>query len=66
MAVELDVTNEGHAQEAVRAALALFGRIDVLVNNAGRGLPGYQVATAALAFSPAAGVVNELGTATDD
>ena len=33
---------------------------------ADRDLPGYQVATAALAFSLAAGVVNELGTETDD
>jgi NAD(P)-dependent dehydrogenase (short-subunit alcohol dehydrogenase family) len=40
LAVELDVTDEGQAQVAVKAALARFGRIDVLVNNAGRGLLG--------------------------
>ena len=40
LAVELDVTDERQAQEAVSAALARFGQIDVLVNNAGRGLLG--------------------------
>ena len=40
LTVELDVTDERQAQTAVRAALARFGRIDVLVNNAGRGLLG--------------------------
>ena len=38
--VALDVVNERQAGEAVAAALARFGRIDVLVNNAGRGLLG--------------------------
>lgn len=33
---------------------------------ADRDLPGYELATAALAFSLAAGVVNELGTEPDD
>lgn len=33
---------------------------------ADRDLPGYELATAALAFSMAAGVLNELGTETDD
>ena len=33
--VELDVRDEGTAQTAVRKAIEAFGRIDVLVNNAG-------------------------------
>ena len=40
LAVELDVTDELQAQASVRTALARFGQIDVLVNNAGRGLLG--------------------------
>jgi NAD(P)-dependent dehydrogenase (short-subunit alcohol dehydrogenase family) len=38
--LELDVTDERRAQAAASAALERFGRIDVLVNNAGRGLLG--------------------------
>ncbi|SAL69547.1 short-chain dehydrogenase/reductase SDR [Caballeronia arvi] len=38
LAVALDVTNEAQAKAAVEAAVAKFGRIDVLVNNAGFGL----------------------------
>src|SRR6516165_5964962 len=36
-AVPLDVTDEGAAQAAVRVAVAAFGRLDVVVNNAGYG-----------------------------
>jgi NAD(P)-dependent dehydrogenase (short-subunit alcohol dehydrogenase family) len=38
--VPLDVTDERQAAAAVDAAMARFGSIDVLVNNAGRGLLG--------------------------
>jgi len=40
MAVELDVTDPAQASSAVAKAVARFGAIDVLVNNAGRGLLG--------------------------
>jgi NAD(P)-dependent dehydrogenase (short-subunit alcohol dehydrogenase family) len=40
LAVELDVHRPDHVTAAVDAAMARFGRIDALVNNAGRGLVG--------------------------
>ncbi len=40
LAVALDVTDEGQAKAAVDAAVERFGAVDVLINNAGRGLLG--------------------------
>jgi NAD(P)-dependent dehydrogenase (short-subunit alcohol dehydrogenase family) len=40
LAAALDVTDPDQAAAAVRAAVRRFGRIDVLVNNAGRGFVG--------------------------
>jgi NAD(P)-dependent dehydrogenase (short-subunit alcohol dehydrogenase family) len=47
LSVELDVNNEAQAQAAVDAALARFGTIDVLVNNAGYGQLGLFEETSA-------------------
>ena len=41
LVVELDVTSLASAEAAVRAAVDRFGRIDVLVNNAGNFRAGY-------------------------
>src|SRR5437867_11808165 len=41
LVVKLDVTNGVDAEAAARAAVDRFGRIDVLVNNAGNFFAGY-------------------------
>src|SRR3954453_2407041 len=41
LVVELDITNPASADAAVRAAIERFGRIDVLVNNAGNFFAGF-------------------------
>src|SRR3954452_5290485 len=41
LVVELDITSPESAEEAVRAALDRFARIDVLVNNAGNFFAGF-------------------------
>src|SRR5256885_2811558 len=41
MVVKLDITNTEEAKAAVAAAVERFGRIDVLVNNAGNFYAGF-------------------------
>ena len=41
LAVKLDVTDPGDAQSAAQAAIGRFGRVDVLVNNAGNFFAGF-------------------------
>jgi NAD(P)-dependent dehydrogenase (short-subunit alcohol dehydrogenase family) len=41
LVVKLDVTSRADAEDAVRSAVARFGRIDVLVNNAANFYAGY-------------------------
>src|SRR4051812_3430363 len=41
LVVELDITSRASAKAGVEAALARFGRIDVLVNNAGNFFAGF-------------------------
>ena len=41
LAVKLDITNAAEAETAVQTAIERFGRIDVLVNNAGNFYAGF-------------------------
>src|SRR5580704_16745433 len=41
LAVKLDVTSPDHAKAAAQAAVDRFGRVDVLVNNAGTFIAGF-------------------------
>ena len=45
VAIEMDVSDSTSVQRTMREAFDRFGRIDVLVNNAGYGIPGNVVQT---------------------
>lgn len=60
-AVDLDVTDAAQVSRAVQSAIDTFGRIDVVVNNAGRGLLG-AVEEASDASIRGAYEVNVFGT----
>jgi NAD(P)-dependent dehydrogenase (short-subunit alcohol dehydrogenase family) len=63
LAVDLDVTDGDQAAAAVQAGVDAFGRIDALVNNAGRGMLG-AVEEASDASVRAVYEVNVFGTLT--
>src|ERR1700735_1624081 len=50
LAVGCDVTDAGQVADAVRATMDKFGRLDVLVNTAGQGLPASMQRTDPGAF----------------
>lgn len=43
LAVRTDVTREEDAKNLIRKAIEKFGRIDILINNAGQGIHGFDV-----------------------
>ena len=49
LSVKGDVRNEADVQAAFAQCLAAFGGVDVLINNAGVGIPTPDIATAGLA-----------------
>jgi NAD(P)-dependent dehydrogenase (short-subunit alcohol dehydrogenase family) len=54
LSVELDVTKADQARAAVETAVARFGAIDVLVNNAGYGHLGFFEETSCQSCAPLA------------
>jgi NAD(P)-dependent dehydrogenase (short-subunit alcohol dehydrogenase family) len=56
MAIKLDITRLQVAQDAVAASIAKFGRIDVLVNNAGNFYAGFFEELSPVQVRAAAGV----------
>lgn len=63
IAIDLDITNPDQVAQAVQAGVDAYGRIDVVVNNAGRGLLG-AVEEASDASIRAVYEVNVFGTLT--
>ena len=53
LAVECDVNQRAHLERLVDATLAEFGRIDLLVNNAGGWMPGDALRTGEKSFEEA-------------